>query len=74
MPPNMPEQRSKDRVRKTLNFPEPLHDALEQIADKKYGGDFSRAVIEELAKEFPKLRKEVGAFMERQAKFSPRKK
>jgi hypothetical protein len=48
--------RSKDRVRKTLALPDTLADAIQRVADEKHGGDFTRAVLVHMAKEYPEAR------------------
>lgn len=45
--------RAKNRKRKTLSLPENLTEAIQREADKNYGGDFNRAVIEKLATIYP---------------------
>lgn len=46
----MEKGRSKDRRRKTLSFPNELEKAIQVEADAKFGGDFTRALIDRLAK------------------------
>jgi hypothetical protein len=48
--------RAVDRIRKTIPFPDKLADELQQLADEKYAGDFTRAVISQLGKVFPSAR------------------
>ena len=48
--------RAKDRIRKTLSLPDALVDAIQSEADEKYAGDFTRAVLEGMAKEYPQAR------------------
>lgn len=51
-----PRDRAANRIRKTIPFPDVLSDEIQRIADEKYHGDFTRAVLEELAKKFPSAR------------------
>ncbi len=44
--------RAKNRVRKTLSLPDNLTAVIQKEADAKYGGDFTRAVLERLAKDY----------------------
>ena len=48
--------RAADRIRKTIPFPDALAEQIQEIADEKYHGDFTRAVLEELAKRYPAAR------------------
>jgi hypothetical protein len=53
----MPEQgRSKNRVRKTLSLPDDLAAKIQEEADKKYNGDFTRAMLERLAERYKEAR------------------
>ncbi len=45
--------RAKNRKRKTLSIPDTLERAIQKEADKKFGGDFNRAVLEKLATIYP---------------------
>lgn len=45
--------RAKDRKRKTLSPPDVLVEAIQDEADRNYGGDFTRAVLEKLAEIYP---------------------
>lgn len=49
--------RAPDRIRKTIPFPDALAEQIQAIADEKYHGDFTRAVLEEMAKAYPAARK-----------------
>jgi IS5 family transposase len=48
--------RAADRIRKTIPFPDALAEQIQAIADEKYHGDFTRTVLEELAKKYPAAR------------------
>ena len=48
--------RAKDRIRKTLSLTDTLVAAIQKEADKNYGGDFTRAVLEKMAREYPEAR------------------
>ena len=48
--------RAANRIRKTIPFPDALADEIQAIADEKYKGDFTRAVLEEMARRFPTAR------------------
>jgi hypothetical protein len=48
--------RAADRIRKTIPFPDKLAEQLQQLADEKYAGDFTRAVIAQLGKVYPSAR------------------
>lgn len=53
----MPDQgRSKNRIRKTLSLPDDLTKTIQKEADKKYKGDFTRAVLERLAEQYVEAR------------------
>lgn len=52
----MTEGRAKDRTRKTLSLPADLTAAIQAEADEKFGGDFTRAVLERLAMQYPEAR------------------
>jgi hypothetical protein len=52
-----PAGRAADRIRKTIPFPDELADEIQALADEKFHGDFTRAVLEELAKRYPSARK-----------------
>lgn len=45
--------RSKDRIRKTLSLPDDLVKVIQEEADEKYNGDFTRAVLERMASMYP---------------------
>ncbi len=51
-----PRDRAANRIRKTIPFPDTLADEIQRIADQKYSGDFTRAVLEEMARKFPSAR------------------
>jgi hypothetical protein len=51
-----PRDRAANRIRKTIPFPDALADEIQAIADDKYKGDFTRAVLEEMARRFPSAR------------------
>jgi hypothetical protein len=51
-----PRDRAANRIRKTIPFPDALADEIQAIADEKYKGDFTRAVLEEMARRFPTAR------------------
>jgi hypothetical protein len=51
-----PRDRAANRIRKTIPFPDALADEIQAIADEKYKGDFTRAVLEEMARRFPSAR------------------
>jgi hypothetical protein len=51
-----PRDRAANRIRKTIPFPDALADEIQAIADEKYKGDFTRAVLEEMARRFPVAR------------------
>jgi hypothetical protein len=51
-----PRDRAANRIRKTIPFPDALAEEIQDIADKKYKGDFTRAVLEEMARRFPAAR------------------
>jgi hypothetical protein len=51
-----PRDRAANRIRKTIPFPDALADEIQAIADAKYKGDFTRAVLEEMARRFPSAR------------------
>jgi hypothetical protein len=51
-----PRDRAANRIRKTIPFPDELADEIQAIADEKYKGDFTRAVLEEMARRFPSAR------------------
>jgi hypothetical protein len=46
-----------NRVRKTISFPKECAEELQQIANQKYCGDFTRAVLEEMAPRHASVRK-----------------
>ena len=48
--------RAADRIRKTLSLPDDLVEKLQSEADKHYGGDFTRGVLEALATKYPQAR------------------
>lgn len=48
--------RAANRIRKTIPFPDTLADEIQRLADNKYHGDFTRAVIAELGKVYPSAR------------------
>lgn len=48
--------RAADRIRKTLSLPDKLAERIQSEADVKYGGDFTRAVLEMLATKYPQAR------------------
>ena len=48
--------RAADRIRKTLSLPDDLVERLQGEADKHYGGDFTRGVLEALATKYPQAR------------------
>ena len=50
-------RRSKDRVVKSLSFPNDLAERIQSVADKNYGGDFTRATLEILATRYPEAKK-----------------
>ena len=45
--------RAANRIRKTIPFPDTLAAEIQRIADEKYHGDFTRAVLEEMARRYP---------------------
>jgi hypothetical protein len=51
-----PRDRAANRIRKTIPFPDVLCEKIQAIADEKYKGDFTRAVLEEMARRFPTAR------------------
>jgi hypothetical protein len=51
-----PRDRAANRIRKTIPFPDALADEIQAIADEKYKGDFTRAVLEEMARRVPTAR------------------
>jgi hypothetical protein len=51
-----PRDRAANRIRKTIPFPDALADEIQAIADEKYAGDFTRTVLEEMARRFPSAR------------------
>jgi hypothetical protein len=51
-----PRDRAANRIRKTIPFPDALANEIQAIADEKYKGDFTRAVLEEMARRFPTAR------------------
>jgi hypothetical protein len=51
-----PRDRAANRIRKTIPFPDALADEIQAIADEKYKGDFTRAVLEEMARRFTTAR------------------
>jgi hypothetical protein len=51
-----PRDRAANRIRKTIPFPDSLADEIQQVADEKYCGDFTRAVIEEMARRYSSAR------------------
>jgi hypothetical protein len=50
-------RRSKDRVVKSLSFPNDLAKRIQSVADENYGGDFTRATLEILATRYPEAKK-----------------
>ena len=50
-------RRSKDRVVKSLSLPADLVARVQEVADKQYGGDFTRATLEILATRYPEAKK-----------------
>jgi hypothetical protein len=48
--------RAADRIRKTLSLPDKLATRIQEEADAKYNGDFTRAVLEMLATKYPQAR------------------
>lgn len=48
--------RAADRIRKTLSLPDVLATKIQSEADDKFGGDFTRAVLELLATKYPQAR------------------
>ena len=48
--------RAADRIRKTLSLPDKLAARIQEEADAKYGGDFTRATLEILATKYPQAR------------------
>ena len=48
--------RAKNRRRKTLSLPLALVKVIQNEADKEYGGDFNRAVLEKLAFIYPEAK------------------
>jgi hypothetical protein len=48
-----PRDRAANRIRKTIPFPDTLAAEIQRIADEKYHGDFTRAVLEEMARRYP---------------------
>jgi hypothetical protein len=50
-------RRSKDRVVKSLSFPNELVERIQSVADENYGGDFTRATLEILATRYPEAKK-----------------
>jgi hypothetical protein len=51
-----PRDRAANRIRKTIPFPDALADEIQAIADEKYKGDFTLALLEEMARRFPTAR------------------
>jgi hypothetical protein len=51
-----PRDRAANRIRKTIPFPDELAEEIQAIADEKYKGDFTRAVLEEMARRFSSAR------------------
>jgi hypothetical protein len=47
--PKKKRDRAENRIRKTIPFPDDLAEELQKKADEKYHGDFTRAVIAEMA-------------------------
>jgi hypothetical protein len=45
--------RNPNRKLKTLSLPNELVETIQEEADKKFGGDFNRAVLEKLATIYP---------------------
>ncbi len=54
--PNKPRDRAANRIRKTIPFPDTLAAEIQRVADEKYRGDFTRAVLEEMARRYPEAR------------------
>ena len=48
--------RAADRIRKTLSLPQDLTARIQEVADEKYAGDFTRATLEILATRYPEAR------------------
>jgi hypothetical protein len=48
--------RAADRVRKTLSFPQDVAARIQEEADAKYAGDFTRATLELMATRYPEAR------------------
>ena len=48
--------RAADRIRKTLSLPQDLTARIQETADEKYAGDFTRATLEILATRYPEAR------------------
>ena len=51
--PKKADGRAKNRTRKTLSLPDELTETIQAEADAKYGGDFTRAILERLAAIYP---------------------
>ena len=51
-----PRDRAANRIRKTIPFPDTLAAEIQRIADEKYHGDFTRTVLEEMARRYPSAR------------------
>ena len=51
-----PRDRAANRIRKTIPFPDTLAKEIQRIADEKYHGDFTRAVLEEMARRYASAR------------------
>lgn len=49
--------RAADRVRKTLSFPKDLTARIQEEADEKYAGDFTRATLELLSTRYPEAKR-----------------
>lgn len=53
MPAQKNTGRSKDRIVKSMSLPEALVARIQQEADEKYNGDFTRCILERMANDFP---------------------
>lgn len=51
-----PRDRAANRIRKTIPFPDTLAAEIQRVADEKYHGDFTRAVLEEMARKYETAR------------------
>jgi hypothetical protein len=54
--PKQKRDRAANRIRKTIPFPDSLAADIQRVADEKYHGDFTRAVIAEMASHYPSAR------------------